>query len=212
MGLDEGDQLVGAEITTGDKQVMLLSNSGKAIRFEETDVRAMGRTARGVRGIKLKDGQKVISLIIPEDDTQILTVSESGYGKRTNVEDFRITGRGGQGVISMQCTERNGELVGSIQVRDGEEVMLISDQGTLVRTRVGEISVLSRNTQGVTLIKVQQDEKLVGVARVEEPGEELEYDENGEIIEKPEIFGVEGDESQSEEVSKQTEAGSNQDD
>ena len=169
LGLDEGDMLVGAEITTGEKQVMLLSNAGKAIRFEEGDVRAMGRTARGVRGIKLQDGQEVISLIIPEDDAQILTASENGFGKRTCVEDFRITGRGGQGVISMQCTDRNGHLIGAIQVQDGEEVMLISDQGTLVRTRVDEISVMSRNTQGVTLIKVQEGEKLVGVARVEEP-------------------------------------------
>ena len=171
LGLDEGDMLVGAEITTGDKQVMLLSNAGKAIRFEEGDVRAMGRTARGVRGIKLQEGQKVISLIIPEDDAQILTASANGYGKRTDVGDFRITGRGGQGVISMKITERNGEIVGAIQVQDGEEVMLISDQGTLVRTRIDEISVMSRSTQGVTLIRVQEGEHLVGVARVEEPEE-----------------------------------------
>ncbi|WP_252179751.1 DNA gyrase subunit A [Endozoicomonas sp. 4G] len=180
LGLDDGDTLVGAEITTGEKQVMLLSNAGKAIRFEETDVRAVGRTARGVRGIKLQDAQRVISLIIPEDETQILTVSQNGFGKRTGVEDFRITGRGGQGVISMQCTDRNGELIGAIQVRDGEEIMLISDQGTLVRTRVDEISVMSRNTQGVTLIKVQEGEKLVGVARVEEP-EETEGEIEGEV-------------------------------
>ncbi|WOG30188.1 DNA gyrase subunit A [Endozoicomonas sp. 8E] len=183
LGLDEGDTLVGAEITTGEKQVMLLSNAGKAIRFEETDVRAMGRTARGVRGVKLQDAQRVISLIIPEDDTQILTVSQNGFGKRTAVEDFRITGRGGQGVISMQCTDRNGELIGAIQVQDGEEIMLISDQGTLVRTRVDEISVMSRNTQGVTLIKVQEGEKLVGVARVEEP-EEPEHLAEGDEAEE----------------------------
>ena len=178
LGLEEGDTLIGAQITKGDEQVMLLSNAGKAIRFEETDVRAMGRTARGVRGMKLHEGQEVISLIIPEDEAQILTVSENGFGKRTSVEDFRITGRGGQGVISMQCTDRNGELVGSIQVQDGEEIMLISDQGTLVRTRVDEISVMSRNTQGVTLIKVQEGEKLVGVARVEEPEEQSAEEES----------------------------------
>ena len=171
LALEEGDTLVGAEITTGNAQVMLLSNAGKAIRFEETDVRAMGRTARGVRGMKLREGQRVISLIIPEDDAQILTASEKGFGKRTSVGDFRITGRGGQGVISMQCTDRNGEIVGAVQVTDGEEMMLISDQGTLVRTRVDEVSVMSRNTQGVTLIKVAANEKLVGVARVEEPDE-----------------------------------------
>ena len=180
LGLDEGDTLVGAEITDGEKQVMLLSNAGKAIRFEETDVRHMGRTARGVRGMKLQDSQRVISLIIPEDSAQILTVSENGFGKRTDVDDFRITGRGGQGVISMQCTDRNGPIVGAAQVQDGEEIMLISDQGTLVRTRVDEISVMSRNTQGVTLIKVQAGEKLVGVARVEEPEEVAEIDGDDE--------------------------------
>ncbi len=169
LGLDEGDTLVGAEITTGDKQVMLLSNGGKAVRFEETDVRAMSRTARGVRGMKLPEGQRIISLIIPEDDTQILTASAKGYGKRTPVDEFRLTSRGGQGVISMQCTERNGEIVGAIQVKNGEQIMLISDQGTLVRTGVDGVSSVSRNTQGVMLIRVSDGEKLVGVARVEEP-------------------------------------------
>ena len=195
LGLEEGDQLVGAQITSGEGQVMLLSNSGKAIRFEETNVRAMGRTARGVRGMKLQEGQNVISLIIPEDQAEILTVSKNGFGKRTSVEDFRITGRGGQGVISMQCTDRNGELVGAVQVLEGEEIMLISDQGTLVRTRVDEISVMSRNTQGVTLIKVQEGEKLVGVARVEEPEEveilEGEEGDAGEVAEVTENSGAE---------------------
>ncbi len=169
LGLDEGDTLVGAEITTGEKQVMLLSNGGKAVRFEETGVRAMGRTARGVRGMKLPEGQRIISLIIPEDDTQILTASAKGFGKRTSVDEFRLTSRGVQGVISMQCTERNGEIVGAIQVKSGEQIMLISDQGTLVRTGVDGVSSLGRNTQGVTLIRVSEGEKLVGVARVEEP-------------------------------------------
>ncbi len=174
LGLDEGDTLVGAEITTGDKQVMLLSNGGKAVRFEETDVRAMGRTARGVRGMKLPEGQRIIALIIPEEETQILTASAKGYGKRTPVDEFRLTSRGGQGVISMQCTERNGEIVGSVQVKSGEQIMLISDQGTLVRTGVDGVSSLSRNTQGVTLIRVSEGEKLVGVARVVEPENPLE--------------------------------------
>ena len=174
LGLDEGDTLVGAEITTGDKQVMLLSNGGKAVRFEETDVRAMGRTARGVRGMKLPEGQRIIALIIPEEETQILTASAKGYGKRTPVDEFRLTSRGGQGVISMQCTERNGEIVGAVQVKSGEQIMLISDQGTLVRTGVDGVSSLSRNTQGVTLIRVSEGEKLVGVARVVEPENPLE--------------------------------------
>ena len=174
LGLDEGDTLVGAEITTGDKQVMLLSNGGKAVRFEETHVRAMGRTARGVRGMKLPEGQRIIALIIPEEETQILTASAKGYGKRTAVDEFRLTSRGGQGVISMQCTERNGELVGAVQVKSGEQIMLISDQGTLVRTAVDGVSSLSRNTQGVTLIRVSDGEKLVGVARVVEPENPVE--------------------------------------
>ncbi len=214
LGLDEGDVLMGAEITTGDKQVMLLSNGGKAIRFEETDVRAMGRTARGVRGIRLQESQRVISLIIPEDGAQILTASENGFGKRTNVDDFRITGRGGQGVISMQLTERNGELIGAIQVKDGEEIMLISDQGTLVRTRIDEVSVMSRNTQGVTLIKVQVDEKLVGVARVEEPEEPeiLEEAEGAESAEADAGAVTESIEPASEAVppQEQTESSENQ--
>lgn len=174
LGLDEGDTLVGAQITTGDKQVMLLSNGGKAVRFEETEVRAMGRSARGVRGMKLPEEQRVIALIIPEDDTQILTASAKGYGKRTPVDEFRLTSRGGQGVISMQCSERNGEIVGAIQVKSSEQIMLISDQGTLVRTGVDGVSSLSRNTQGVTLIRVSDGEKLVGVARVVEPENPLE--------------------------------------
>jgi len=132
-------------------------------------VREMGRTARGVRGIRLQEGQQMIALIIPEDSKQVLTVSENGYGKRTNSEEFPLYGRGGQGVIGMQTSERNGKLVGAVQVSEGDEIMLISDRGTLVRTRVDEVSVLSRNTQGVRLIKLKSEEKLVGLERIEEP-------------------------------------------
>ena len=164
--------LVGAAITDGDRDVMMLSNSGKAIRFKETDVRAMGRTARGVRGMRLADDQHVISLIIPDDDAHILTASENGYGKRSVVNDFRLTGCGGQGVIAMQCNDRNGQMVGAVQVSNGDEIMLISDHGTLVRTRVEEISVMSRNTQGVRLIRLSAGERLVGVERVDEPEED----------------------------------------
>jgi len=146
-------------------------SNGKAARFNENDVRPMGRTARGVRGIRLADAQEVISLIIPEPDHQILTLSTNGYGKRTDVAEFPCKGRGNQGVIAMQTSERNGGLVGALQVADGDEIMLISDQGTLVRTRVAEVSVLSRNTQGVRLIRLRGDEHLVGVGRIEEPEE-----------------------------------------
>lgn len=172
LDLDEGDTLISAALTDGNKQVMLFSNGGKVTRFNETDVRAMGRTARGVRGMRLPEGQSLVSMLIAEEGAQILTASEKGYGKRTPVEDFPQYKRGGQGVIAMVSNERNGPLVGAVQVVDGEEIMLISDQGTLVRTRVSEVSSLSRNTQGVTLIKLSNGEKLVGLERVQEPSEE----------------------------------------
>jgi len=170
--LDEGDELVGTAITDGSRDVMLVSSSGKAIRFAESDVRPMGRTARGVRGIRMADGFSMIALIIPAEGKQILTVSENGYGKRTNTEEFPQYGRGGQGVIAMQTSKRNGAVVGVVQVTDNEEIMLISDKGTLVRTRVAEVSVQGRNTQGVRLIKLKEGEALVGLERVEEPSEE----------------------------------------
>jgi DNA gyrase subunit A len=147
--LEEGDVLVGTAITDGSCDVMLFSSEGKAVRFKEGDVRAMGRTARGVRGIKLGAGHRMISLIIPEEDGTVLTVSENGYGKRTQMEEFPIKGRGTMGVIAMQTSDRNGRLVGAVQVFEGDELMLISNQGTLVRTRTDEVSVLGRNTQGV---------------------------------------------------------------
>ncbi|UTA49519.1 DNA gyrase subunit A [Simiduia sp. 21SJ11W-1] len=170
--LDEGDQLVKTAITNGSCDILLLASSGKAARFKESDVRAMGRTSRGVRGIRLQEDQRVVGMIVPEPEGFVLTVSENGYGKRTEVNDFPTKGRGTQGVIAMAASERNGLLVGGVQVFDGEEIMLISDQGTLVRTRVNEVSVLSRNTQGVRLIKVKGAEKLVGVERIEESDEE----------------------------------------
>ncbi|GGG48832.1 DNA gyrase subunit A [Pseudohongiella nitratireducens] len=164
--LDEGDRLIGTALTNGEREIMLLSSSGKAIRFKESDVRAMGRTARGVRGIKMAEGHEMISLIIADDEKQVLTVSEYGYGKRTSTEEFPVYGRGGQGVIAMQTSERNGSLVGAVQVEEGDQIMLISNKGTLVRTRVDEVSVLSRNTQGVRLIKLKKDETLVGIEQV----------------------------------------------
>lgn len=194
--LEEGDTLIAAAITDGAQDVMLFSDGGKVIRFNERKVRSMGRTARGVRGMRLLDEQQLISMLIPEPETQILTASEHGYGKRTVIEEFPVRGRGGQGVIAMVTNERNGKLVGAIQVLDGEEIMLISDQGTLVRTRVDEISSQSRNTQGVTLIKLGNEEKLVGLERVQEPDDiEDELDsaaESAELIDNPEIADVAG--------------------
>ena len=192
--LDEGDILISAAITDGEQEIMLFSDGGKVTRFKESDVRAMGRTARGVRGMRLPEGQKLISMLIPEEGSEILTASERGFGKRTAISEFPEYKRGGQGVIAMVSNERNGRLVGAVQVLDGEEIMLISDQGTLVRTRVDEVSSLGRNTQGVTLIKLASDEKLVGLERVQEPseveGEELEGVElDGEELEGDAIEG-----------------------
>lgn len=170
--LDGDDTLVNVAITDGAQDIMLFSNAGKCARFAEEDVRPMGRTARGVRGIRLKEGERLISLIIPQEGGRVLSVSANGYGKRTEMIDFPAHNRGGQGVIAMQTSDRNGELVGSVQVYDGDEIMLISDRGTLVRTRTDDISIVSRNTQGVRLIKVSEGERLVGVERIEEPEED----------------------------------------
>ena len=175
--LEDDNTLIGASVTDGASDVMLFSSGGRAIRFKEQDVRAMGRSARGVRGIKLRAGEAVISLIIPNAAGTLLLASEKGYGKRTPVEEFSVIGRGGQGVISMKLSERNGSLVGVAQVGSGFEVLLISDQGTMVRTRVDEVSSLGRNTQGVRLINLSEGESLVGLASFDEPElDELEGD------------------------------------
>jgi len=167
--LEDGNTLVGASVTSGDSDVMLFSSGGRAIRFQEKNVRAMGRGARGVRGIKLRDAERVIALIVPEADGTLLLASENGYGKRTPVDQFSVIGRGGQGVICMKLSDRNGALVGAAEVKDEDEVILISDQGTLVRTRVQEVSSQGRNTQGVKLINLSEDEALVGLASFNEP-------------------------------------------
>jgi len=172
--LEEGDVLVGTAVTRGDGDVMLFSSEGKTVRFKEADVRAMGRTARGVRGIRLGQGHKMISLIIPQAEGWVLTVSENGYGKRTASEDFPTKGRGGKGLIAMSTSARNGRMVGAVQVFEGDELMLISNQGTLVRTRADEVSIVGRNTQGVRVIRTRDGEHLVGVQRVDEPAESAE--------------------------------------
>jgi len=169
--LAEVDVLVKTAVTDGTKDVMLYSSSGKVVRFKESDVRAMGRTARGVRGIRLGGDHHMVDMIIPEPDGQILAVSKNGYGKRTVVTEFPVKGRGGKGVIGIQASDRNGAIVGALQVFAGDEIMLISDKGTLVRTRCDEVSSQGRATQGVRLIKLKEGESLVGVARVEEPEE-----------------------------------------
>ena len=160
------DKLVDVAITDGDAEILLVASHGKAIRFKEADVRPMGRGAAGVRGIKLPDGHEVIGLTIISDGL-ILTATENGYGKRTPVDDFPIQGRGGQGVIGIQTTDRNGRTVGALQVATEDEIMLISSNGTLIRTGVEDISIMGRNTQGVRLIRVGSGQRLVGLARIE---------------------------------------------
>ena len=161
------DQLVDVVITDGSRHIMLLSNAGKAIRFSETDVREMGRTAAGVRGMRLAADQCVISMIMIEDEGSILTATEHGFGKRTAAAEYPVKGRGGQGVISIQTNERNGKVIGAVQVGDDDEMMLITNHGTLVRIAVSDISEMGRNTQGVRLIRLTNEEKLAEVEKIE---------------------------------------------
>lgn len=166
--LDETDKLIGVALTDGEQEVLLFSDTGKVIRFPEGEVRAVGRLARGVRGIRLAEGQQVISLVIAPKEGDILTATSNGFGKRTDISEYRLTGRGGQGVISIQVNERNGQVVGACAVQVNDEVMLITDAGTLVRTRVNEISKVGRNTQGVTLIRLNEGESLAGLQPIAE--------------------------------------------
>lgn len=165
IALNEGDYLVQADITDGGHDIMLFTDAGKVVRFPEAKVRCMGRQAAGVRGVKLQDNQKVVSLIVSREG-DILTATENGYGKRTLLDEYRLSGRGGQGVISIHVNERNGKVVGALQVNTEDEVMLISNKGTLVRVPVAEISVIGRNTQGVRLIQLGDGESLVSLERI----------------------------------------------
>ncbi|HAU2128196.1 TPA: DNA gyrase subunit A [Legionella pneumophila] len=180
--LEEDDSLVGVDITDGTRDIMLFTDAGKVIRFDENKVRPMGRTARGVRGIRVEKDQAVKSLVVvdPNGGT-ILTATENGYGKRTHIDEYRVSGRGGQGVISIQVTERNGKVVRSLQVTDNDEAMLITDKGTLVRFKVNELSVIGRNTQGVRLINVSSGETVVGMQKIVDLGEELEEAEDSSL-------------------------------
>ena len=167
--LDDGDHLIGAALTDGQHDVMLFSDGGKAVRFDEDDVRAMGRTARGVRGMMLEPGQTVIAMLVAEDETQsVLTATENGYGKRTSIVEYTRHGRGTKGMIAIQQSERNGKVVAATLVRAADEIMLITDKGVLVRTRVSEIRELGRATQGVTLIALDDGAKLSGLQRIVE--------------------------------------------
>jgi len=180
--LAENDKLVGVGLADGTKEILLVSSGGKAIRFNESEVRPMGREAAGVRGIKLGEGHEVVGLIVVGEG-HILTASENGYGKRTPLDDFPQHGRGGQGVIALQTTDRNGACVAALQVTPGQEVMLISSTGTLVRTPVDEISIVGRNTQGVRLIRLGEGERLVGIERIDESLEGASEGGEGESTE-----------------------------
>ncbi len=180
IGLDEGDALVDVQITDGARDIMLFASNGKAVRFAEDEVRSMGRTATGVRGMRLASGENVVSLVVVDGEDDILTATERGFGKRTELAEYPRKGRGTQGVIAIQCSERNGALIGAVQLGEGQGLMLISNQGTLVRTRAHEVARVGRNTQGVTLIRLPQDEQLVGVVRVEALVEEGNGEAEGE--------------------------------
>ncbi|MCM0147245.1 DNA topoisomerase (ATP-hydrolyzing) subunit A [Photobacterium galatheae] len=172
VNLRDGDSLIGVDITDSNNDIMLFSAAGKVVRFSEEQVRGMGRTAAGVRGIKLAEDDKVVSLIVPHNEGDVLTVTENGYGKRTDLAEYPAKSRATQGVVSIKVSERNGSVVGAVQVQDGDEFMMITNAGTLVRTRVAEVSRVGRNTQGVTLIRTAEDEQVVGLQRIEEPEED----------------------------------------
>ena len=167
------DELVGTALTDGKQEIMMFSNIGKAIRFDENGIRVMGRQARGVRGMKLKEGMSIISMQVARPETLVLTVTENGFGKCTPIDDYSTIKRGGSGVISIKTSERNGNVVSAVSVTTDQEVVLITNKATLVRTRVSEISVVGRNTQGVRLIKVGKGELVVGVAVVDVAEDEL---------------------------------------
>jgi DNA gyrase subunit A len=210
VNLNDGDELIGVDITNGSNDIMLFSDAGKVVRFNEKQrdsetgevkldpetgeellaLRPMGRTATGVRGIRLQEGQKVVSLIVPNGEGAILTATENGFGKRTPVQDYPAKSRATQGVVSIKVSERNGKVVGAVQVNESDEIMLISDQGTLVRTRVSEVSTVGRNTQGVRLIRTIEGEHVVGLQRIDEI-EEVELDDiEDAAIEDVEIVGA----------------------
>ena len=183
VSLADGDELIAVGRSAGDNRVLVASSTGKAILFEETDIRPMGRTATGVRGVALADGDEVIGMEVIDPESTVLTVTANGYGKRTRIEDYRVQRRGGQGIINIKTTARNGQVVGVTQVVDGDDVMLITDAGKVLRCSVDGISTMGRATQGVRVMNLSSDESLVTVARLAE----------GDAV--PDAEGEEGEES-----------------
>ena len=226
VNLKDGDQLIGVDITEGNDDIMLFSNEGKVVRFNEKArdsetgevkidaetgeeviaLRPMGRTATGVRGIKLDAGQKVVSLIVPKGYGAILTVTENGYGKRTELSEYPAKSRGTKGVVSIKVSERNGEVVGAVQVGTFDEIMLISNKGTLVRTPAEGVSIIGRNTQGVTIIRTAEDEKVVGLQRIEEIQTEELLDAEGNVIPPADIIEGEAIDLEAAESTESTES------
>ena len=179
VNLDEGDYLIGAALTDGKHDVMLFSDGGKAVRFDEDDVRPLGRNARGVRGMALDVGQSVIAMLVAEDEQQsVLTATQNGYGKRTSITEYTRHGRGTKGMIAIQQSERNGKVVAATLVHTDDEIMLITDTGVLVRTRVSEIREMGRATQGVTLIGLDEGSQLSGLQRIVENDAALDESTN----------------------------------
>ncbi|MCG7585326.1 DNA topoisomerase (ATP-hydrolyzing) subunit A [Photobacterium sp. OFAV2-7] len=206
VNLREGDSLIGVDVTNSTDQIMLFSEAGKVVRFSEEQVRGMGRTAAGVRGMKLAEGDKVVSLIVPHNEGDVLTVTENGYGKRTSLDEYPSKSRATQGVVSIKVSERNGKVVGAVQTEDGDEFMMITNGGTLVRTRVSEVSRVGRNTQGVTLIRTAEEELVVGLQRIDEPEEEEIIDAGIEDAEVTEAQAADTDNADSAEQSDSDEA------
>jgi len=172
--IDEGDELISAHISNGHHEILMSTKDGQAIRFPETDVRDMGRTARGVRGISLGDKDEVVGMEVLASDAPILTVTERGYGKRTELNEYRVQSRGGSGIITIKVSDRNGPVVGVRQVTDKDDIMIVTDGAKVIRSRVKEISIIGRNTQGVRLITIEESERVVSVARLAEDEEESE--------------------------------------
>ncbi|PMG02307.1 DNA gyrase subunit A [Vibrio breoganii] len=194
VNLRDEDSLIGVDITDGDSDIMLFSKSGKVVRFNESQVRGMGRTAAGVRGIKLINSDQVVSLIVPHNEGDILTITENGYGKRTIISEYPAKSRATQGVVSIKVSERNGSVVGAVQTEEGDEFMVITDGGTLVRSRVSEVSQVGRNTQGVTLIRTMEGENVVALQRIDEI-------EEAELVEE-EAEGVSSETAESSEATE----------
>jgi DNA gyrase subunit A len=186
LGIDDGDSLVAVRITDGTKDLLLSTAQGMSIRFSESEVRSMGRTAYGVKGITLDDGDEVVGADVVEPGTTILTVTENGYGKRTEESEYRVQGRGGKGIIDIKTTERNGKVVGLAQVKDRDQVILVTNGGMLIRIKVHDISVIGRNTQGVRLITLEgTGEKVSGISKLPEATEEVPENGNGNGGDEP---------------------------